>query len=71
MAAAAQPLQQMRLFDDRDGRRGRPKVLNFAQDKSAPLAHNLPNRALAAVQEAALSAAGVDVFLAKKRKGLL
>ena len=62
VAAAAQPLHAMRLLDDRDERRGQPKVLDFQQSSSAPLAFNLPNRFLAEAQQAALEAKGLDLF---------
>ena len=61
VADQAQPLMTMRLLDDRDGRRGQPEELDFAQGTDAPLAHNLPNRALAQAQEAALTHAGVSL----------
>ena len=65
----AQPLLKMRLFDDRDGRRGQPETLDFAQDVHGPLAYNLPNRILAAAQESALKAAGVDLIFGQKTIG--
>ena len=61
----AQPLNAMILLDDAGGRRDTPRQLQFKGAKGAPLALNIPNRALAAVQVAAIQAQGerIDMLL--------
>lgn len=61
----AQALNAMVLLDDSGGNRDKPRELDFKGAKGAPLALNIPNRALAEVQVAALKdrADRVDLYL--------
>ena len=61
----AQALNAMILLDDAGGHRDKPRQLDFKGAKGAPLALNIPNRALAEGQVAALAERSdqVDLFL--------